>query len=276
MAEGFGERLRRAVTDRGALCVGLDPSPEVLGAFEREDTLEGVQYVALALLDAATDAASCVKPQVAFYERFGSRGYAVLERVMSEARAAGLLVIADAKRGDIGSSNEGYAESWLSDASPLASDALTVSPYLGVDSLSPFVTRTTTGRGLFVLCATSNPEGRALQGARTAEGVRVFDDVLSTVARWNADATILGNIGVVLGASAPRGDFPLRELRGPVLVPGVGAQGGGLDQVRRLTEGVERSSVVVSLSRGLVGEGASPRSLRATMSRWRDAIAENL
>jgi orotidine-5'-phosphate decarboxylase len=276
MAESFGRRLWAAVEDRGGLCVGVDPSPEVVAHFEREDSLESVELVALRLVEAASSTASVVKLQVAFFERFGSRGYAVLERVIAEARAAGLLVIADAKRGDIGSSNEGYAATWLDEGSPLASDAVTVSPYLGVDSLEPFRRRCQRGRGLFVLAATSNPEGRSLQGARTAEGVRVFDDVLARVATWNEGADGVGGAGVVLGASAPRGEFALRELRGPVLVPGVGAQGGGLDQVRRLLEGVDRRSIVVSLSRALVESGTSPRHLVSSMSRWRDALSENL
>ncbi len=276
MTEGFGVRLRERVGERGALCVGVDPSPHLIESFEREDSVESLEYVALRLVEAATQTASCVKPQVAFFERYGARGYGVLERVIREARAGGLLVIADAKRGDIGSSNEGYAEAWLGENSPLASDAVTVSPYLGVNSLQPFVERTGTGRGLFVLAATSNPEGRSLQGARTTEGPRVFDEVLAAVARWNEPSPSVGNVGVVLGASAPRGEFSTRQVRGPILVPGVGAQGGALDQVGRLLEGVEKGTVIVSLSRALVEGGTTHRQLATTAARWRDALAESL
>src|SRR5579863_8055779 len=186
MDETFGVRLRDRIRALGPLCLGVDPSRELLESWDRDDTVEGMEFFARAALEAVIGTATAIKPQVAFFERFGSAGYRVLEQLISDARDADVLVIADAKRGDFAVTNAGYAEAWLADRSPLCVDAVTTSPYLGVEALAPFFALAEeNSRGVFVLAATSNDEGRAVQGARTSEGERVEDLVLRAVAERN-------------------------------------------------------------------------------------------
>ena len=120
MTETFGVRLQERLRELGPLCVGIDPSSEVLTRWGRPDSVEGLEFCSLAVLEAVTGVAAVIKPQVAFFERFGSAGYRVLERLIQEAHDADLLVVADAKRGDVDSTNEGYAQAWLRDDAPLA------------------------------------------------------------------------------------------------------------------------------------------------------------
>ena len=277
MAETFGERLAHAITARGPLCVGVDPSAEVLRSWGRSDTVGDLEYASLRLVEAVSASATALKPQVAFFERFGSAGFAVLERVIADARASGLLVVGDAKRGDIDSTNEGYASAWLDDSSPLCVDALTLSPYVGLGALGPFVTRARrNSRGLFVLAATSNPEGRRVQSARTPEGRSVEVDVLAGVAALNARSDGRGSVGVVIGATRAAPDFPLGELGGPVLVPGVGAQGATPEDVARATANCARASVLASVSRAISSAGPDRAALGDAAARWRDATAHAL
>jgi orotidine-5'-phosphate decarboxylase len=277
MAETFGERLSSLIDAKGPLCVGIDPSAEVLSSWGRTDSVGDLEYASLRVVEAVAGAACAVKPQVAFFERFAAAGYAVLERVIAEARAAGLIVIGDAKRGDISSTNEGYAAAWLDDASPLCVDAMTASPFVGFDALAPFVERARrNARGLFVLAATSNAEGRVIQQARTESGAEVEAEILAAVAALNARRDGRGAVGVVIGATRAAPAFPLGELGGPVLVPGVGAQGAGPDDVARATAGCARSSVLASVSRGVLGSGPDRAALAAAAARWRDATASAL
>lgn len=274
MAEGFSERLRRSILERGALCVGIDPSAALLAHFGRADDVEGLEFFARGVLEAVVDVAVAVKPQVAFFERFGSAGLGVLERLLVDARASGVLVVADAKRGDVASTNEGYAEAWLADGSPLAADALTVSPYLGVDALAPFFARAhASGRGVFVLAATSNDEGRTIQGARTDQGLRVDESVLASVRERNRAHEGPAVIGVVYGATRARPGFDLTTLSGPYLVPGVGAQGADASDVARLFEGCAPGTVLASVSRAILGQGPARRALRDAAARWRDDLS---
>jgi orotidine-5'-phosphate decarboxylase len=208
MTEGFGDRLQQHLRERGPLCVGIDPSRSLIESWGRHDTVEGLEFFCLAVLEAIIDTVAVIKPQVAFFERFGSQGYRVLERVMSEARDADLLIIADAKRGDVDTTNDGYAEAWLSEGSPLRADAMTVSPYLGFESLAPILhLARATGRGVFVLAATSNVEGRVIQSARTQDGRSVESFVLEEIRRCNQPDEGLGPFGAVLGATRDRPQF---------------------------------------------------------------------
>src|ERR1019366_8406555 len=208
MAETFGNRLQRRLIEQGPLCVGVDPSSALLTSWDRPDSVEGLEFFSLAVLEAVTGVVAVIKPQVAFFERFGSAGFVVLERLIRDAHDAELLVVADAKRGDFNVTNEGYAQAWLRDGSPLAVDAVTASPYLGVDALAPlFEAAVATGRGGFVLAATSNEEGRGIQGVPTLENVRVEDMVLRRVAELNRRDEGLGSLGVVIGATREAPDF---------------------------------------------------------------------
>ncbi|MGH9020440.1 MAG: orotidine-5'-phosphate decarboxylase [Acidimicrobiales bacterium] len=273
MANEFGARVRERVESVGPLCVGVDPSADALRGWGRDDDAEGAEFVALGLVDAAADAAAAVKLQVAFFERFGSRGFAVLERVMADAADAGLLVIADAKRADITSTNEGYASAWLDDASPLVADAVTVSAYLGVGVLHPFVARArATSRGVLVLAATSNVEGREVQVARRGDARTVEEWVLDEVAALNDRDDGRGAVGVVYGATRGTQTFELARLGGPCLVPGLGVQGASPADVARVTSQCAPNSVLASVSRSIAESGPDRRALRDAARRWRDDL----
>jgi len=277
MTETFGVRLRDRIQTLGPLCVGVDPSRRQLTLWERGDDISGLEFFSLAMLEASMGLAAAIKPQVAYFERFGSAGFRVLERLLSDARDARVLIVADAKRGDIGSTNEGYAEAWLTPGSPLAADALTVTPYLGIDTMAPLVTTAAaTARGLFVVVASSNDEGRVVQEARIDDERRVEDVLLERIAEWNRADEDLGTVGVVFGATRDRPRFDLAHVNGPFLVPGVGEQGATPDHVARLFSGVPTSSLLVNVSRAIAGAGPDPRSVRDAVARWRDDLARAL
>ena len=270
----FGERLADALSDSGPLCVGIDPHPFLLDEWGLGRDAAGLRDFGLRVVEATAGGAAVVKPQVAFYERAGSAGLAALEDVLAAARAAGLLVVGDAKRGDIGTTMDGYADAWLDPGSPLRVDALTVSPYLGWGSLAATGRRAReVGAGLFVLAATSNPEAHALQTAVLAAGPRagrtvaggIVDDVLDDNA--TAGETRLGSIGLVLGATVdlPGAGVDVARLTStPVLAPGFGAQGATFaDLPRRF--GAAAGSVLASVSRSVLSAG--PSGLAAAVRR---------
>lgn len=263
----FGSRLRSAVADRGNLCVGIDPHPALLEAWGLGVDAEGVAEFARLSLEAFGDLVPAVKPQVAFFEEYGSAGIAVLEELLAAISAAGALSVADAKRGDIGSTMAGYARAWLTDGSPLACDALTVSPYLGVGSLdAAFDAAAASGRGLFVLARTSNPEAGGLQSSVGAGGT-VAQSVVDEIGRRNGSAPPegVGSFGVVVGATVV--DPPsLDRLHGPVLMPGVGEQGGTLADVRRIA-GPALPHTLVNVSRHVLRAGPDVGSMRAIVSQ---------
>lgn len=260
----FGERLVAAGAERGRLCVGIDPHPHLLEAWGLSVDVDGLRTFTLRCVEAFAETAAVVKPQVAFFERFGSRGFAVLEEALAGLREQGCLSLADAKRGDIGSTMAGYAQAWLGEDSPLRSDAVTVSPYLGVGALSPvFDLAEETGRGVFVLAATSNPEAVALQSL-SVDGRSVAQRVVDELAQRNASAAgpdnAVGALGVVVGATleAPPA---LDQLNGPVLLPGVGAQGATPADVRQLTAAAPKLGFA-NVSRAILSQGPNVSDLR--------------
>ncbi|SFJ97103.1 orotidine-5'-phosphate decarboxylase [Cellulomonas sp. KH9] len=267
----FGARLAAAMDEHGPLCVGIDPHSTLLADWGLPDDATGLREFALRVMDAVAGRVAAVKPQAAFFERHGSAGLAVLEEVVAAGRATGTLVVVDAKRGDIGSTMGAYADAYLGDGSPLAGDALTVSPYLGFGSLGPAVELAlATGRGLFALCLTSNPEGAQVQHARTADGVTVAAAVAARAAALNAGASPLGSVGLVVGATvgdaARATGVDLAAVNGPLLAPGVGAQGAG---ARELTAvfGAARRQVLASSSRGVLRAGPEVGALRDAAGR---------
>src|SRR5215218_6010530 len=230
--EPFGRRLAAVVAERGPLCVGIDPHRALLIDWGVGDDLDGLRRFTDAVVEALAASVAVLKPQMAFYERFGSRGIAVLEEAVVRARAAGALVLLDAKRGDIGSTMDAYADYLRSDH-PMQVDAMTVSPYLGPDSLQPAVdSARACGGGLFVLARTSNPDAGTLQHAVVGER-SVAQVVVDTVRGWN-EQDGAGSFGVVVGATLRAMDVDLAWLGGPVLAPGLGAQGGSPADLRRL------------------------------------------
>jgi orotidine-5'-phosphate decarboxylase len=234
--------------------------------------VSGLERFARGAVEGLAPHVSVVKPQSAFYERFGSRGVAVLERVVAESRAAGALVLLDVKRGDIGSTSQAYADAYLDPTSPLACDAITLSPYLGFGSLDPFVdTARRHDAGLFVLALTSNKEGPEVQHARTDDGGTVAGRVLDRLRALNDGAEPLGSFGAVVGATIGATDEDL-DVNGPLLAPGYGAQGGTVDDLRRIF-GRACGHVLPSSSRGLLAAGPDPRALADAARRANDELA---
>jgi len=268
----FGERLAEALASRGPLCIGIDPHPQLLTAWGLGVDTDGLEKFSELCVEAFDGVVALVKPQVAFFEVFGSAGLEVLERTVAVLRGSGTLVLADAKRGDIGSTMDAYARTWLADESPLCSDAVTVSPYLGFGALAPALDLgARTGRGIFVLAATSNPEGGQVQTARLEDGRTVAQAMVDEAAVRNAGADRLGSVGVVVGATLAQAP-DLRELNGPVLMPGVGAQGGTADDVRRLAAG-NLKVVVPNVSREVLRAGPSVPALRDAVARTVEQFA---
>jgi orotidine-5'-phosphate decarboxylase len=265
----FGQRLDRAMAARGPLCAGIDPHAALLAEWGLNDDVAGLERFALTAVEGLAPYVAVIKPQSAFYERFGSRGIAVLERVVAESRAAGALVLLDVKRGDIGSTSQAYADAYLDPASPLASDAITVSPYLGFGSLTPFVdTARRYDAGLFVLGLTSNAEGPEVQRATTDTGETVAARMLGHLAALNADAAPLGSFGAVVGATIGDAGAGL-DFNGPILAPGLGAQGGTPADIRRIFGDLP---VLPSSSRGLLRHGPSVAALRAAAEAANDEL----
>ena len=270
-SQPFGVRLRAAMNQRGPLCVGIDPHQHLLDRWGLPDTAEGLASFTYGVVDALAEHVAVFKPQSAFFERFGSAGIAVLEQATIRLREAGALVIIDAKRGDIGSTMAGYAAAYLAEKGPLACDALTVSPYLGFGSLQPAIDEArASGAGLFVLALTSNPEGPQFQSARTTAGTTVAGAVLDGLRDLNADADDLGSFGAVVGATIKSTGENL-DIRGPLLAPGLGAQGGtaaGLTDVF----GPAIRNVVPSSSREILTAGPDATSLRDAAARANDSF----
>jgi orotidine-5'-phosphate decarboxylase len=269
----FGARLRAAMDERGPLCVGIDPHPELLSAWGLPDDVAGLQRFCATVVEALADRVAVLKPQSAFFERFGSGGIAVLEWTLAAIREAGGLSIIDAKRGDIGSTVAAYASAYLDPASSLVADAMTASPYLGFGSLQPLLDAAAThGRGVFVLALTSNPEGSQVQHARTATGSTVAQGILDAVARHNAGERPLGSVGVVVGANLQDTAHSFAGLNCPILAPGLGAQGGTPEHLHRVF-GAALPDVLPSTSRGMLGHGPGVESLRAAVDQLRDQLA---
>jgi orotidine-5'-phosphate decarboxylase len=274
---GFGARVAAAVARTGPLCAGIDPSGELLAAWGLGDDGPGLREFGLRCVEAFAGVVPVVKPQVAFFERRGSAGMAALEALLAEARSAGLLVVADAKRGDIGSTMEAYAQAWLDPDSPLRADAVTAAPYLGLGALQPMVDLAgSTGRGVLVVSRSSNPEGRSLQLARTerGRGPAVEDMLLSGIAELNRSGRIPGGtVGAVVGATLGPSEFHLADLGGVILAPGLGAQGGTAAGVGALFGECPPGSVLASSSRSLLVAGPEVSALGEAATKARDEIA---
>jgi len=270
MTERFAVRLQAVVDRWGPLCVGIDPHSSLLARWALSDDASGARELGLRVVEAAAGRIGIVKPQIAFFERHGAAGYAALEEVLESARAAGLLVIADVKRGDVGSTVDAYGEAWLSPGSPLEADAMTAVAYQGFGSLDAVLDRAASaGKGVFVLAATSNPESAEIQTRRGLDGATVASDIVRHAARFG------GDVGVVVGAtvSLPELGIDPRTLADvPVLAPGFGAQGAALADapalfgpaIGRVIPNVARSV----LQAGSEGIAAAIDGARAEVASW--------
>lgn len=265
-ARGFGSRLAEAMRARGQLCVGVDPHPGLLAAWGLDDSVNALRTFSQTVLEAVAPVAAAIKPQVALYERHGSAGFAVLEELLAAAARAGVLTIADAKRGDIGSTMAGYADAWLRDGSALAADAVTLSPYLGFESLRPALdVAAANGRGVFVLALTSNPEGSSVQHVGGADSVARRIAHAAAVENRRHAADVLGPVGLVVGATVGTAlaelDIDLAAVHGPILAPGLGAQGATASDIRK-TFGAAYPAVLATSSRGILQAGPGAGALR--------------
>lgn len=281
----FGIRLAAAMAKYGPLCVGIDPHEHLLQSWGLPRSAAGVREFALRTIEELQGTVAAVKPQSAFFEQYGSAGVAALEETLAAAREAGILTVLDIKRGDIGSTMGAYAKAYLEPASALAADSITVSPYLGFGALEPaFELASAHGRGVFVLALTSNPEGREIQHAQ-GRGGSVAGTIVTQVAERNAQALAaaaepagpVGPFGLVVGATigeaARKLGFDPVDCGGPILAPGVGAQGAGIGELRAVfgDEALASGQVLATASRAVLGAGPegladAARELNRTLS----------
>jgi orotidine-5'-phosphate decarboxylase len=271
LISSYGERLEALTSERGPLCVGVDPHPSLLASWGLAPDAQGLERCARGMVEALGGIVPVFKPQSAFFEAYGAAGIAVLERTLADIRAAGALSLLDVKRGDIGSTMDAYAAAYLSDGSPLAADAVTLSPYLGFGSLDGAIELADrSGRGVYVLALTSNPEGRQIQGARGADGRPVGQIVIDEAASRNAyrcrPGARFGPVGVVVGATIGPTATDFTALRGSILAPGIGAQGGTAADLPGVFHDAIQL-VLPSTSREVMSAGPTPARLQVAATR---------
>jgi orotidine-5'-phosphate decarboxylase len=267
----YGERLAALLAERGPLCVGVDPHPSLLASWGLASDVGGLERCARGLVDALAAIVPVFKPQSAFFEVYGAAGIAVLERTLADIKAAGALALLDVKRGDIGTTMDAYAAAYLSDGSPLAADAITLSPYLGFGTLDGAIDLADkSGRGVYVLALTSNPEGPQFQQAHIANGRSVGQAVIDEAASRNAlrrkPGARLGPVGIVVGATIGRTETDFTELNGSILAPGIGAQGGTANDLPAVFKGA-MPFVLPSSSREIMSAGPAPAAVQAAATQ---------
>ncbi|QGF24531.1 orotidine-5'-phosphate decarboxylase [Raineyella fluvialis] len=269
----YAARLGAVTAARGRLCVGIDPHPSMLDAWGLPHTAAGLESCARGMVEALGETVATFKPQSALFEEYGAAGIAVLESVLDDIRAAGALSILDVKRGDIGSTMAGYARAYLRDEAPLAADAITLSPYLGYDSLLPAIDLAiASGRGVYVLARTSNPEGDHVQLAVGDDGRVVAQQIVDAATETNrrvlaelppegATAPAIGPVGLVVGATRLDTGVDLDAFNGSILAPGIGAQGGKVTDLPAIF-GASLGHVLPTTSRGVMAAGPGAEALR--------------
>lgn len=272
MTEPFAVRFAQARDRCGPLVLGADPHGSVLEKWGLADTPDGLERFADIVLAAATGTVALIKPQSAFYERHGWRGIRVLTRLVESARANGILVILDVKRGDVGSTNDAYAQAYLGDGAAIEADAITVHPYLGLAGMGAFIDRAhKAGACLLVVTRSSNPEGRAVQAARASTGNSVEQQLLHDIGALNASLAPgeIGPVGAVIGPGTIDLPLDLTAANALFLAPGIGAQGASMDDVAR-TFAACPDRVMPSASRSLLAAGPDPATLADAAARLND------
>lgn len=283
MPTSFAARLESGFEKYGQLCVGVDAHESLLRDWGLDDSVDGLRTFAFTVLEASVGRVAAIKPQVSFFERFGARGFSVLEDFAEVAAQSDIQVIMDAKRGDIGSTMQGYFDAWLGENAPFVCDALTVSPYLGVDSLSEFMSQAIErSKGLFVLAATSNPEAKELQRAKVADHT-LAAEILSRIHAINEISSHakerMGSIGAVVGATLNFNTVGISNLfddnlsRTPILAPGFGAQGANLSDLSDVF-GQSAHRVLASVSRSVLEVG--PNSISKAIDAAKEQLAAGL
>lgn len=260
--QSFADQLIEGIRKkRSPVIVGLDPRIDAMPKFARLDSVRAsiVRFHEV-VLDAIAPHVPAVKPQIAFYEQYGIEGLHAFVDTIAAAKRRGLLVVGDVKRNDIASTAEAYAQAFLGANAPFPCDCVTVSPFLGRDSLAPFVTLCRTlGRGLFVLVKTSNPGSADFQDQRLASGVPLYTHLANVVAELASDGAAYSSIGAVVGATHPTQAKELRALmpRSIFLVPGYGAQGGTAADAAACFN-ADGLGAIVNASRGITYSFSSP------------------
>jgi orotidine-5'-phosphate decarboxylase len=287
----FAARFEKTRATFGPLCWGIDPSREVLERWAVTDTPDGLDRFADIVLEAASGSIGILKPQSAFFERHGWRGFRTLQRLVADARGSGLLVIVDAKRGDVGTTNDAYAQAFLGPDAPLAADALTVHPYLGLGAMNAFVDRAfQSGSCLLVVTRSSNPEGRPIQSARLSSSPSAEAGPSAAEAGLSVEAALLAGIGALNARLTPGGIGPVGAVIGPThiqprldlraphclyLAPGVGAQGATPRDVAEVFADCP-DRVIPSASRSLLQAGPDRHRLRDAISALAAEFAQLL
>lgn len=275
----FATRLSQAIRAHSPLCVGIDPSASLLKSCGLPDRAEGAFEFGKRVLEAAEYRLSIIKPQSAFFERFGSAGFRALEELVALARAREVLVLVDGKRGDIDTTAEAYAEGYFSASSPLRVDAVTVHAYLGFAALEKFLAIALREQGgVFVVVRSSNPEGQALQLARLAAGETVAEHLGRAITERNRKAgnEPLGPIGAVVGATCDDAASAVAGMPNAfILAPGVGAQGATLKDVSTRMPAA-RGRVLPNVSRAILANGASVDQIRSTIRAMQEQARELL
>ncbi len=261
----FADRAVAAMAELGPLVFGLDPSGELLVEWELSDTADGLERFVDIAVDAVVGSVGIVKPQAAFYERHGWQGIRSLARLVETCRREGVLVLLDAKRGDVGSTNEAYAEAYLGPEAAIAVDAITITPYLGLAAMQPILDRAVAnGAGVFIVTRSSNTEGRSIQGARQQGTTTVEHQLVLDIAAENDRVARgrVGPVGAVFGPThGPPTEFDLSSMNGLFLAPGVGVQGATPADVAACFSSCP-GRVLPSASRSLLSAGPDPSRLR--------------
>jgi orotidine-5'-phosphate decarboxylase len=269
----FAGRFLTLAQQRSPLCVGIDPSVDLLRQWDLPFSPAGLERFVALLLEAVGDSVAIAKPQSAFFEQFGPKGLVVLQRLLRELRARGTLSLVDCKRGDIGNTVAAYADVYFGAAAPLGADAITVTAYLGIDALRPFFTKANAaGAGVFVVVRSSNPEGLALQTARLPDGRMVADSLADSISEYNRTVTeSVGPVGAVIGATAGAtiATTLARLPQSLFLAPGIGAQGASFTQLAEHF-GAARARAIPAVSRGILSAGPSVAKLQDAILRHRD------
>jgi orotidine-5'-phosphate decarboxylase len=269
----FADRYLELSRARSPLCLGLDPSRDLLGHWGLNDDAEGLRRFCDTVLDAAGERVAVVKPQAGFFERLGPAGLSEMAAAVARVRAQGALSLIDAKRGDVSGTMEGYAQAMLGVDSGFGGNAMTVTAYLGFKALKPVVDRANAcGAAVFVVVRSSNPEGRALQTAVHADGRTVAEALADDITAYNVSrGSGPGVVGAVVGATIDHSDAAIltRLPQSLVLAPGVGDQGATLEDVeRRFGAAIRRT--LPSVSRAILRHGPSRSALREVIDRYRD------
>jgi orotidine-5'-phosphate decarboxylase len=263
----FAARLQQKIVEHSPLCVGIDPSASILKSCNLPNTPDGALEFGKRVLEAADYRISLLKPQSAFFERFGSGGLQALEELTRIARSREVLVLLDGKRGDIDTTGAAYAEGYFSSSTTLRVDAVTTHVYLGLAALDPFFDIAVRAEGgVFVVVRSSNPEGRELQTARLANGETVAQNLCREITGRNQrQGDALGYLGAVVGATCDDAAETVAALpQSFILAPGVGAQGATLqDVLTRMPSAKGR--VLPNVSRAILANGGAVAEIRATV-----------